>query len=98
MDVFISWSGARSEAAARALHDWLPKVINAIKPWLSTSDIDKGARWGIDVALKLESSKAGIICLTPSNLHADWVLFEAGALSKTVKSTNFVCPFLIGIE
>ena len=96
MDVFISWSGERSRAAAEALRGWLPKIINAIKPWLSSEDIDKGARWGTDVATRLEAAKAGIICLTPSNLHSDWILFEAGALSKTLKNT-FVCPFLIGL-
>lgn len=97
MDVFISWSGERSRAAADALRNWLPKIINAIKPWLSSEDIDKGARWSTDVAMRLESAKAGIICLTPNNLHSDWILFEAGALSKTLKNT-FVCPFLIGLE
>jgi hypothetical protein len=97
MDVFISWSGERSRAAAEALRGWLPKIINAIKPWLSSADIDKGARWSTDVASRLEAAKAGIICLTPSNLHSDWILFEAGALSKTLQNT-FVCPFLIGLE
>jgi hypothetical protein len=97
MDVFISWSGERSRAAAEALRGWLPKIINAIKPWLSSADIDKGARWSTDVASRLEAAKAGIICLTPNNLHSDWILFEAGALSKTLKNT-FVCPFLIGLE
>lgn len=97
MDVFISWSGERSRAAAEALRGWLPKIINAIKPWLSSADIDKGARWSADVASRLEAVKAGIICLTPSNVHSDWILFEAGALSKTLQNT-FVCTFLIGIE
>jgi len=97
MDVFISWSGERSRAAAEALRGWLPKIINAIKPWLSSADIDKGARWSTDVAARLETAKAGIICLTPSNLHSDWILFEAGALSKTLKNT-FVCPLLFDLE
>ncbi len=97
MDVFISWSGKRSGAAAEALRDWLPKIINALKPWLSAADIDKGARWSTEIATKLRDSKAGIICLTPSNVHAEWILFEAGALSKTIENT-YVCPFLIGLE
>jgi hypothetical protein len=92
IDVFISWSGLRSGAVAEALRNWLPKVINALKPWLSTTDIDKGARWSTDVAVRLEVAKAGIICLTPSNLHSDWILFEAGALSKTLQNT-FVSPY-----
>jgi hypothetical protein len=97
MDVFISWSGERSRVAAEALRAWLPKIINAIKPWLSSADIDKGARWSTDVASRLEAAKAGIICLTQNNLHSDWILFEAGALSKTLQNT-YVCPFLIGLE
>jgi hypothetical protein len=97
MGVFISWSGPRSGAAAKALRDWLPQIINALKPWLSSEDIDKGTRWSPEIAAKLEASKAGIICLTPENLDSEWILFEAGALSKTVANT-FVCPLLIGLE
>jgi TIR domain len=65
VDVFISWSGDRSRAAADALRDWLPKIINAVRPWLSSADIDKGARWNVDIAAKLEAAKIGILCLTP---------------------------------
>jgi hypothetical protein len=97
MEIFISWSGPRSHAVAKALRDWLPKIINALKPWLSSADIDKGARWGVDVAGRLEAARAGIICVTRSNLGSEWLLFEAGALSKTVQHT-FVCPLLIGLE
>jgi hypothetical protein len=97
MDVFISWSGDRSKAAAEALHSWLPKIVNALRPWLSASDIDKGARWATDVATRLEAAKVGIICITPGNLHSDWVLFEAGALSKTLQNT-YVCPLLIDLQ
>lgn len=97
MDVFISWSGERSRRAAEALRAWLPKVINVLKPWMSATDIDKGTRWSTDVAGRLEQSKLGIICLTPGNLHSDWILFEAGALSKTLLNT-YVCPLLIGLQ
>ncbi len=97
MEIFISWSGRRSGAVARSLHKWLPKVVNAFHPWLSSSDIDKGSRWGVDVATKLEAAKAGIICLAPENLHSDWILFEAGALSKMLKD-SYVCTLLVGVE
>lgn len=97
MEIFISWSGERSHAVATALRNWLPKIINALKPWLSSSDIGKGSRWGADMASKLTTAKAGIICLTPDNLHADWILFEAGALSRAVE-TSRVCTLLIGLE
>lgn len=97
MDVFISCSGKRSRAVAEALRNWLPKIINAIKPWLSSEDIAQGARWNAEIAVRLQAAKAGIICLTRSNLHADWILFEAGALSKTLENT-FVCPLLIDLS
>jgi hypothetical protein len=97
MEIFISWHGRKSHAAAEALRDWLPQIVNAFKPWLSSHDIDKGTRWSSELATKLSSSGAGIICLTPGNLTAPWILFEAGALSKTVDTAR-VCPFLIDLD
>src|ERR1051325_1570911 len=96
MDVFISWSGQKSRAVAEVLHEWLPMVVNALHPFLS-ANIDKGTRWGVEIAERLQAAKAGIICLTQGNLHHDWILFEAGALSKTVENT-FVCTFLIDLD
>lgn len=55
MDIFISWSGERSKALAEALRSWLPKVIQNLNPWISVSDIEKGARWLIDISEKLEN-------------------------------------------
>jgi hypothetical protein len=89
--------GERSRVFAEALRNWIPKIINAVRPWLSSEDIDKGARWSVDVAAQLEASKVGIICLTPGNVHSDWILFEAGALSKTIQKT-FVCPLLLDLN
>jgi hypothetical protein len=97
LEVFISWSGHASKAVAEALRDWLRNVIQAVRPWMSTSDIDKGARWSSEIAHHLETSRVGIICVTPDNLTAPWLLFEAGALSKTLEHT-YVCPYLFGFE
>jgi hypothetical protein len=44
--------------------------------------MDKGARSLEEIAAALET-QFGVICLTRDNLHEPWVLFEAGALSKT---------------
>lgn len=95
-NVFISWSGARSRAVAEFLHGWLPKVIQATKPWLSSEDIDKGSRSQAEIATALEGIKVGVICLTPENLEEPWILFEAGALSKTVDDKTRLCTYLIG--
>jgi TIR domain/Bacterial regulatory protein, Fis family len=96
MDLFISWSGKRSGAAAEILKGWLQNLINDLEPWLS-AEIHAGTDWNRELADKLKDCKAGIICLTPSNLHSDWIHFEAGALSKTVDDA-YVCPFLIDLE
>ena len=97
MKVFLSWSGSRSEAVARALRSWLPDVLQAVEPWFSSSDIQAGARWASELELQLQESRVGIICLTPENLTAPWVLFEAGALSKSLGSA-YVCPYLFGFS
>lgn len=97
MKVFISWSGERSKAVAEALRYWLPKVIQAIEPWMSADDIEKGTRWRSGIAAELEQSSVGIICLTRENLDSNWIHFEAGALSKQQDNT-YVCTFLFGLE
>jgi hypothetical protein len=97
MKIFLSWSGQRSREIAVALHDWLPDVIYGAEPWLSTTDINKGSRWALELATQLEQSKVGILCLTSSNLGSPWLNFEAGALAKSVEKT-FVCTYLCGID
>lgn len=97
MKVFISWSGERSRVIAKALRDWIPNVIQSVGPWVSAEDIDKGLRWSSEIAVELKDTTFGIICLTPDNLDAPWIMFEAGALSKTLDKA-FVCPLLFGVE
>lgn len=96
MKVFISWSGALSKQLGEAIRDWLPAVIQLAEPYFTPSDIEKGSRWPTDIARELESSQIGILCITRDNLHADWMLFEAGALSKSLDKSH-VCPIIFGI-
>lgn len=95
MEVFISWSQPRAEALAIALRDWIPLVIQQVRPWTSR-DIAKGSRWEDVISEKLDACNFGIICLTPENLASDWVLFEAGALSKKVRDSR-VCTYLLDL-
>ena len=97
MDVFISWSGERSGKVAEALHNWLPSVIQSVSPFMSASGIEKGSRWSPEIANRLEKSQFGLICLTPENLEAPWLLFEAGALSKSI-GTSRVVPYLYEVS
>jgi hypothetical protein len=39
----------------------------------------------------------GIICLTRDNLQAPWLMFEPGALAKSMEQSRFV-PLLFGVE
>jgi hypothetical protein len=96
MEIFISWHGKRGHHVASALAGWLPQIVNAFNPWLSSS-IDKGSRWRSEVAARLAKARAGIICLTPSSLTAPWLLFEAGAIAKPSEKT-YACTLLIGLK
>lgn len=97
MKVFISWSGNKSHKVAIVFRDWFPSVIQSIEPYVSSEDIDKGARWSSDIAKELENSTFGILCVTKENMNAPWLSFEAGALSKTMDK-SFVSPFLFDIK
>jgi len=95
MKVFICWSGERSKVIAESLQDWLKRVIQGLKPFLSTQEIRTGKRWFSEIAGELAETKFGILCLTPENLESPWLHFEAGALSKTIDDKTFVCSYLI---
>jgi hypothetical protein len=94
--IFISWSGHTSHKVATTLREWLKSVVQSVVPYVSSEDIDKGARWTTDIAKELEESHYGIICITRENLHAPWINFEAGALSKSIDKAN-VTPFLFNL-
>lgn len=81
MRVFISWSGARSNAVAAALRDWLPKWIQGIDLFHS-EDIPKGRNWYSALVEALRDCRVGIFCATPESLRSPWLLFEAGAMAQ----------------
>lgn len=96
MKVFMSWSGARSKATAELLCDWTKCVIQALRPWISTRGIDRGALWFSEINNELKDTTVGIVCLTQENKSKPWILFEAGALARGL-STNRVCTFLVDL-
>lgn len=57
----------------------------------------KEAIWNADISKELEQSKMGIFIYTKENLDSQWMLFEAGAISKTIDNTK-VCPILFGLD
>jgi hypothetical protein len=96
MKVFICWSGDRSGRIAAFLREWLPSVLHNIEAFRSDEDIGKGLRWNDQLSSQLQGANFGIVCLTPENLSAPWLHFEAGALSKL--SHSRVVPILFQVK
>jgi hypothetical protein len=97
MKVFLSWSGIRSKTAAEFLADWVRDVIQTVNTWMSKKDIDAGRRWDNQIATELDGANFGIVCITPENRQAPWLMFEAGALAKRLGEGQVV-PYLIDME
>jgi len=95
--VFISWSGPLSQKLGEALRNWLPSALQFVKPYFSPEDIEKGAKWSSEISKELESSNIGVICLTRDNTEKPWILFEAGALSKSLERSR-VCTLLFDVD
>jgi hypothetical protein len=38
MDILLGWSKKRSHDMAEVLHEWLPKVLPGVQPWMSEKD------------------------------------------------------------
>jgi hypothetical protein len=100
MKIFISWSGLRSQKLANKIREWPPLVIQNIEQlYLSSGDITAGSNWRNSLSSELQACNFGIICLTPENLRAPWIHYEAGALSKAVdNSKSHVAPMLFDLK
>lgn len=97
MKLFISWSGKLSHLVAISLRDWIPSVIQEVEPYVSSEDIEKGARWEAELAKELDKSNFGIVCLTRDNVASPWLNFEAGALAKSLGKARVV-PVLFNMD
>jgi hypothetical protein len=95
--VFISWSGRKSQNVAEVMRNWLPLVLHSVKPFVSTEDIGKGQYWNARLTRELSDTSVGLIMVTRENAHAEWLQFEAGALSNALPMAS-VCPVLIDLK
>ena len=75
---FSFLSGERSLYVAKFFYNWLPKVLQRAKPWLSDIDIEKGTVGLDEIKKALAGMKVGIFLLTPENRESLWVPYEAG--------------------
>ena len=86
MKIFLSWSGEPSRSIAEKFKNWLPNVLQYVEPYFSQKDIELGVRWANNLEKSLEENNFGLIFVTENNIDAPWINFEAGALSKNLKS------------
>ncbi len=81
--IFLCWSKSRSKAIAEAWAKLLPEIIKGVQPILST-EFQKGKEWSKQLRQDLGEARTGIVFLTPENVDAPWIHFEAGALAMAV--------------
>lgn len=96
MKVFISWSGDISKSVAELIQQNLKVIIQSTEVFFSSEDIEKGSNWDSVLREELSQSSYGIVCLTPQNVDAPWINFEAGAIAKTLDSR--VATLMVGVS
>lgn len=96
MRLFLSWSGHISQQIALELHNWLPLILPAVEPFITATDITKGARWQSEISRELDHCNYAVVCLTRDNIASQWIAFEAGAVSKHL--TGKVATILFDID
>ena len=97
MKVMISWSGPCAKMVGVILRDFLPRIVQALDPWMSEIDLESGQRWQQEVGQQLNDHHIGISVITRQNVKAPWLNFEAGAISKSVKHSR-VIPLLFDLK
>ena len=96
--IFISWSGNKSRKVATELCSFIKSIIPGVDPFLSTGDIQKGSVWFDVISKNLSNASFGIFCVTKENMHAPWLLFEAGAIFKGIINKARICTLLVDLE
>src|SRR5262245_4405337 len=97
LQVFLSWSGERSECLARYVYRSLPTIVPGIRVFYSPK-IDPGAIWPYVIPAAIRKSHVAILCITHENLSSPWLHFEAGAFWQRPAAADVVCPLLLDVS
>jgi hypothetical protein len=62
MNLFLSWSGERSHALAKAIREFLPNVLEGLKVFISSEGIHSGVEWFGHLRKALDDTDFGILC------------------------------------
>lgn len=95
MNLFISWSGSKSLAAAKLIHDFIPQIVQSATLFMSTEDMPAGSSWISTLRSSIQSAEIAAIVITAENVGNPWLLFEAGAISA---HGTTVVPLLVDIS
>ncbi|MCC5086434.1 hypothetical protein [Xanthomonas campestris] len=71
--------------------------MQAVDPWISSKDIDRGSIWFNEIFDQLKDTNFGIVFVTKENQDKPWLLFESGALSKGLAESR-ICTVLIDLN
>ena len=83
MRIFLGWSGS-SRDCAKALETFLQGCFDTHIEILVSWEIAKGDYWTEELQSYLETADFAILSIVPGN-RADWLCFEAGAVSANGK-------------
>jgi hypothetical protein len=97
LQVFLGWSGPRSECLARYVNSSLSTILPGVQPFYSPA-INPGAIWPNAVATAIRKSRVAILCITRENLSSPWLQFEAGAFWQRLVGASAVCPLLLDVS
>lgn len=99
MKIFFSWSGHLSKKVAKFFKPWLIEKIfpgENVEIFISEEDIEYGSEWYTRIKNELISCNLAVIFLTPDNMNAPWLNFEAGAIAIG-EETRPLITFLIDV-
>ncbi len=95
-NVFISWSGERSRSVAKALRAWLPIILQAAKPWMSDTEIEKGSRGISEITRALAGMRVAIRLPYARESRSTMAGIRGGRLSKSIDDKSRLCTYLFG--
>jgi hypothetical protein len=98
LGVFLSLSGIARKNVAELLREWLPTVIQSLRPCISSHDIPSGKRWFDQISNATNTQSYGLFCLTQENIDSKWMHFEEGALSNTQAESHIAGLLLQGLS
>ena len=93
MNIFMSWSGARSKKMGEFLSNWIPKIFPSSSIFFSP-DIPTGEEGFNTINNELGQSDIGIFLFTRENIDSIWMGYEAGAIKHNHNSGKVLAIFL----